>query len=332
MVLSRALPFLLVASLCSCSDSQGAPTQPTLPVWPDAAADAPPDSNPGQDAAEEAWTPAPLRVVSWNVHDLFDNIAGNCDCAYEPLPPPTANEYDQKIASVAGVLSKLDGDVLMLQEVENEGVLDKLASSSALASSQYQYRHVLPGNDPRGINIAFMSRYPTTGAFSHKDDQFTREDNPSEVYRYTRDALEVHMQHRGKHLVFLGVHFKAKSNPDDPDKRLAEAQYTRKLADNLLNSDPSCYVFVLGDFNDTTGSPPFLAVQNGMNGPPYVDAAGFAPAADQYTYIYSGQHQLIDHLFASSSAALRLDKSTVAITHGSLPSDHAPVSATFQVP
>lgn len=339
MTLLRALAFAAIFPLCSCSaDSSGQQQQPPPPSdasdeeQPDASPDAEADAEQQADTEPpEAWAPAPLRVVTWNVHDFYDNIAGNCGCKEEPTPK-SSNEYQQKISSVAGVLSKLGADVVMLQEVENAGVLDKLAADPALASSQLQYRYLFPGNDPRGINIGFMSRYPVKSATSHQDDQFTREDKPAAVYRYTRDALEIRMDHRGKQLVFFGVHFKAKSDPDDPDKRLAEAQYTRKLADNALKNDPSAYVFILGDFNDTPASPPFMAVQNGNSGPQFDAVAGYAPVSDRYTYTYGGQKVLIDHLFASPSPAMRLDKSSVTITHSTLPSDHAPIAATFQVP
>jgi predicted extracellular nuclease len=220
----------------------------------------------------------------------------------------------------------------MLQEIENLGVLDKLAASPALAPFQYQYRTLLPGNDPRGINIGFMSRYPVKDAYTHRNDTFTREDVPGQVYKYTRDALEVHMIHEGKHLVFIGVHFKAKAAPDDPDRRLAEAQHSRTIADTILQGDPSAYLWVLGDYNDTPGSMPVLAVQDGKYGPKYEDAANYVPVVDRYTYKYAGQKQLIDHLFASPGPAQRIDSSSVTILHDPSDSDHAPIAATYQVP
>ncbi|MBI5536047.1 MAG: endonuclease/exonuclease/phosphatase family protein [Deltaproteobacteria bacterium] len=272
--------------------------------------------------------------MTWNARNLYDNIAGNCAnyCPYEPKPAPTAAQYQQKVTSTAGMLAKLGGDVVMLQEVENQSVLDKLAADPALATLQYEYRYLLPGNDPRGINIAFMSRYPVEPPITHKDDQFTNYLAPAEVYKFTRDALEVHMYHRGKHLAFIGVHLKAKATPDDPSKRLAEAQQARAIADNVLKGDPSAYLWVLGDFNDTPGSPPILAIQDGRTGPTFDDAANNVAAADRYSYTYNTSRELIDHLFAAPGASQRIEAKSVSIPHDKTDSDHAPIAATYQVP
>jgi endonuclease/exonuclease/phosphatase family metal-dependent hydrolase len=325
----------VVVAAWGCSSGDTNPAVPP-PVGPDSGADsAVGDGQPGPDADQpEAWTPAPLRVVTWNVHDFYDNITGNCAnyCPYEPTPTPTAALYQQKITSTAGILAKLAGDVVMLQEIENIGVLDKLAAAPALASLQYKYRYLLPGNDPRGINLAIMSRYPVEAPITHKDDQFTNYLAPAEVYKFTRDALEVHMYHRGRHLAFIGVHLKAKATPDDPSRRLAEAQQARAIADYILKNDPSAYVWVLGDFNDTPSSAPVLAIQDGKTGPKFDDAPDNLAAADRYSYTYNNSKQLIDHLFAAPTASQRIDNQSVTILHDKTDSDHAPVAATYQIP
>jgi endonuclease/exonuclease/phosphatase family metal-dependent hydrolase len=333
----RLILAALVVSLYGCSDG-GSSTQPPPPDPLQDASDELGQGGSGgaveagKDVEEEAWAPGPLRVVTWNVHDFYDDVAGNCQCTLNTEDFMSPSALSTKVSSVSQTLAGLAGDVVMLQEVENIGVLDKLASSSALASLQYQYKAIFAGNDPRGINIGFLSRYPIQGAYSHKDDKFTREDSPGQVYVYARDALEVHLDYRGKHLAFIGVHFKAKTDGDDPDRRLAEAQHSRKIADAILQNASGSYVWVLGDFNDTPGSAPFLAVQNGLAGPLFDDAGGYVGTADRYTYTYGGQKQLIDHVFASPTPAGRIDKSSIKIVHGQLPSDHAPVAATYQVP
>jgi endonuclease/exonuclease/phosphatase family metal-dependent hydrolase len=295
----------------------------------DAADGAPPSVD--ADAAVEAGPPAPFRVVTWNVHDLYDDVAGNCDCQFESTPKTA--DYQAKIDAVSKALASLAGDVAMLQEVENAAVLDKLATSPLLAPLGYKTRVMYRGNDPRGINIAFLSKLPIDGAYSHKDDKFTRVDLPAYLYQYTRDALEVHMTVRGQTLVFFGVHFKAKSDPDDPDRRLAEAQHTRQLADAALKADPSAYVWVLGDFNDAIDSPPYTAVRDGVAGPAFLDAGTKVAAADRWTYSYQGNKVMIDHLFASPGPTARLDDKSATVTHDkNQPSDHAPVAATFLVP
>jgi endonuclease/exonuclease/phosphatase family metal-dependent hydrolase len=294
------------------------------------------DSNPQQDGPVDS---APLRLVTWNVHDFYDTIAGNCtQCMAGLETVSTATHFQQKLSATTQQLAKLAGDVVMLQEVENAGILDKIAQSAALASLNYQYRYLFPGNDPRGINIGLLSRYPVDSALSHKDDSFTRIDRPTTAFRYARDCLEVHMTYHSKHVALLGVHFKARPDETDQvDRRLAEAQHTRALADYISQGDPSAYVWVLGDYNDDEGAPAYLAVQNGQSGPKYVDAPSVVAKLERYSYVYNSVRQLIDHLFASPAPASRLDQASVALPHDSTdsndtPSDHDPIAATYQVP
>ena len=282
-------------------------------------------------AGEVLESPQPLRIVSWNAHNVYDDKSGTCGgCQYEEVE--TTADYNSKVNSVAGTLKTLAGDVVFLQEIENMSVLDKLAATGSLASLNYQYRYLIPGNDPRGINIAFMNRYPVDGVATHKNDQFTKY-GAGTIYRYTRDALEVHMTYRGKRLVLFGVHFKAKLDPDDPDRRLAEAQHTRALADAAQANDPYAYIWITGDFNDDVGTDPYKAVAAGKNGPVFADVLLNLPASDRWSYKYDGDKMLIDHMFASPAANARLQSGTVKIMHDTgVNSDHDPVAATFMVP
>jgi len=294
------------------------------------------DSNPPLDGPGDS---TPLRLVTWNVHDFYDTISGNCTQCMPGLETvSTAVAFQQKLSATTQQLAKLAGDVVMLQEIENAGVLDKIAQSSALASLKYQYRYLFPGNDPRGINIGLMSRYPVDTAASHKDDSFTRVDRPTTAFRYARDCLEVHMTYHGTHVALLGVHFKARpDDADQVDRRLAEAQHTRAIADLISQADPSAYLWVLGDYNDDDGAPAYLAVQNGQAGPTYVDAASVIPKLQRYSYVYNSVRQLIDHMFASPDPASRLDPASVLLPHDSTssndtPSDHDPIAATYLMP
>jgi endonuclease/exonuclease/phosphatase family metal-dependent hydrolase len=328
-----ALPLLgFVLTLAGCSRDGDVDVTSNPTEAGDDAGDSD-DSNP----PVEAGDPAPLRLVTWNVHDFYDTVSGNCkQCMAGLEVVPTASQFQQKLDAASKALAKLAGDVVMLQEVENQSILDRLAQSSALASLKYQYRYSLPGNDPRGINLGLMSRYPIDSTKSHKDDSFTRVDRPTTAFRYARDCLEVHMTYQGKHVALLGVHFKARPDESDQvDRRLAEGQHTRAIADYISQGDPSAYVWILGDFNDDVGAPAFLAVQNGQAGPKFVDAPSVSsiPKVDQYSYVYDSTRQLIDHLFAAPAPASRLDQASVVISHDStLPSDHDPIAATYMVP
>lgn len=280
-------------------------------------------------------TPGPMRVVTWNCFNFFDDRLGNCPgyCPYEERL--TTSEYNAKIAGIAKGLRELDGDVVFLQEVENQEVLEALVAHPDLADMGYHTRKLEPGNDPRGINVAMLSRAPVDAYISHKDDKFTRIDDPAYIYQFARDAIEIRMTYRGHPVGIVSVHFKARINDDDPNRRVAEAQQARAIADKLLAENPEMYVFVVGDFNDTPGTDTYQAVRDGPNADsvPFEHAMASIPTEDRYSYVYGSQKQLIDHLLASPKTAARIDPNTATILHDdSLPSDHHPLAATYTVP
>jgi endonuclease/exonuclease/phosphatase family metal-dependent hydrolase len=274
--------------------------------------------------------PKPLAVMDWNLHNYFDTIPDGTD----EMVLSNA-DYKGKRANIGSVVKSLQPDVVMFAEIETKFMLDDL--NGAELGSAYVDTELFEGNDPRGINIGMLSKIKPDMVISHKDDSFTLLGTNGPFYRYSRDCLEVHLTHNGRHMVFLGVHFKAKTPPDDPDKRLAEAQHTRAIADGILAADPNAGVIILGDYNDIPGSPAVNAVA-GADPSLFTDATEGLPADQRYSFLFNGSPELIDHQMGSPRAAAMLDKSTVIIKHGAgiddgskYGSDHAPIFAVYQV-
>ena len=140
-----------------------------------------------------------------------------------------------------------------------------------------------------------------------------------------------------REIILLGVHFRAKGATDDPDKRLAEAQHSRQIADDLHAKTPGAGILILGDFNDTPGSLPYAAAV-GAAPDLFVDSADAVPLADRYSYDYMGKLELIDHQMANPALAAMLDPGKVVLAHGpkiddgsKFASDHSPLKATYLV-
>jgi predicted extracellular nuclease len=268
----------------------------------------------------------PLRVMTFNTHNFFDDTK-NSPGKQETVV--TTAQYNDHRASVAAVIETIAPDVVMLQEIENLGVLEDLDKT---LGNTFPERQLFEGNDPRGIDIGILSKIKIDKAVSHAADKFKLLGTQT-TYSYARDCLEVHMTVGGKHVALLGVHFRSKGGDvaaDDPDKRLAEAQHTRAIADEIAKADPSAEILVVGDFNDTTGSEAQKAViaQN----PTYVDVA--ASVQGGWSYTYQGQKALIDHMIGTPGLTGSLVAGSVTILHDadvSKASDHAPVAATFGV-
>ncbi len=284
--------------------------------------------------------PGPLRIATFNARNVFnDRIDGEAFVVDEALNTPTSGEYDEKLGRVARIMNQLDADVVVLQEIENRAVLDALAERAELERA-YPIRILVAGNDPRGVDLGFLSSVPVVEQLSHKNDLFGRRDaSGGPKYQYARDCLEVHLRFGSLSLVLLGVHFKAKRD-DDPDKRLAEAQHTRFIADTLTAREPGLGVLVLGDFNDFPGSPPMQAI-DGAPPDAYESAARHLPDELAWTVESAATttgFALHDDLVANAVLSAFLDVSSVDILHDDElaedlrdVSDHAPVVATYVI-
>lgn len=215
-------------------------------------------------------------VMSYNVENLFDtadNPANEGDNTYLPLSskgtPQHAALFERtggtaaqkrecreldwseevlaaKIRNLAAVIGGFDGgrgpDILMLQEVENQTVLDRLRQ--ALGGAQVYPTLVNTESSPgRGINVAFLSKLPLASpAVSHRVP-FEGEDQTA--CGTTRDILEVPLTLPGGAAVILfGVHFPSGANPTR----------CRTLASERLNEvasgrPESAMLMALGDTN-----------------------------------------------------------------------------------
>jgi endonuclease/exonuclease/phosphatase family metal-dependent hydrolase len=179
-----------------------------------------------------------VRVATWNVQDLFD--------AEDRLVPPGADdlvpselEVSAKLSLVAAVLLRVDADLVLLQEVESRAVLERLA---VLAS--YPSARLVDGNDPRGIDVAVLSRLPLRGYVSHAGDL-----GPDGRLLWPRDCIEARADARGRTLVVVGSHFSSALS-DGGTRRAWQAARLREIADRSVTEEPSALVLAGGDLND----------------------------------------------------------------------------------
>jgi endonuclease/exonuclease/phosphatase family metal-dependent hydrolase len=183
-----------------------------------------------------------VRVATWNVHDLFDEVD-------RVLPPgeldevPSPDEVETKLAAVAAVLLRLDADVVLLQEVENGDVLRRLA-----ARAGYPEARLVEGLDPRGIDVAALSRLPVDGYVSHLDEV-----DAGGRRLWPRDCVEVHVRTAGRPVVVVGTHLSSALS-DDGTRRTLQAARLREIADAVRASRPGARVLAGGDLNDVPGS------------------------------------------------------------------------------
>jgi endonuclease/exonuclease/phosphatase family metal-dependent hydrolase len=200
---------------------------------------------PGRPAGRGA---AQVRVATWNVHDLFDDVdrlvpPGDLDLVLTPA------EVEAKLARVAAVLDRLDADVVLLEEVENLALLERLAAAAGYATAR-----LVEGNDPRGIDVGVLSRLPVRAYVSH-----ARERGPDGRLVWPRDCVEAHADVGGRALVVVGSHFSSALS-DDGTRRAWQAARLRAIADAVRADDATALVLAGGDLNDGPDSAALTAL------------------------------------------------------------------------
>ncbi|SCD98172.1 hypothetical protein GA0115239_11438 [Streptomyces sp. BpilaLS-43] len=159
--------------------------------------------------------------------------------------------------------------------------------------------------------------------------------NPtSTAWNSSRKPLVGEFRFRGEPVFVIGNHFASKGG-DQPlhgryqePERGSETQRVRQAAEvntfvtSLLKADRSARVVTLGDLNDFAFSPAMDALTRGRVLKPLITTL---PRGEQYSYVYDGNSQTLDHILTSPGIR-RLDYDVVHINaeFADQASDHDP--------
>lgn len=274
-----------------------------------------------------------LRIMSWNVENLFDFVV-----PHPSSPPlPKVSEYKRDITKVALTIEAAGfPTVVGLQEVENLEILEDIAADPILAGYDYQ-AVLIEGTDSRGIDVGYLVRgdraavvdqvqYPAPGNITSRPPLMIqiKADNSDGVY------------------YILNNHFTSMSGGEEATepRRNAQAAWNVEIAAELLGENPEAYLAVIGDLNSYYGSLPIQTLEEGG----LSNLFDTVNPNERYTYIYEGNSQVLDHILVNDSLLDLLISLEVLHSNAdySLPfssdtslyhiSDHDPVIATFILP
>ncbi|MFH9491663.1 endonuclease/exonuclease/phosphatase family protein [Streptomyces halstedii] len=159
--------------------------------------------------------------------------------------------------------------------------------------------------------------------------------NPTgDAWNSSRKPLVGEFLFRGERVFVIGNHFASKGGDQSlhgrfqEPTRSSETQRVRQAAEvntfvtSLLKADKSARVVTLGDLNDFAFSPTMDALTRGRVLKPLITTL---PKAEQYSYVYDGNSQTLDHILTSPGIR-RLDYDVVHINaeFADQASDHDP--------
>lgn len=215
---------------------------------------------------------------------------------------------DQQRKNTGKVIKSLNADILCLVEVEGMAVL-KAFNSQVLGTKKFaQYTMVDSPNDPRGIDLACLTRHKIVALKTHVFDAGKRF-NPV----FSRDCLEVAIDVGVAEPIFvLCNHFKSQGGKTQEERDAAAAkrfEQSTRVAEILAGYDLQRQnVVVLGDLNEDSinayGSlAPLFSVPDLH---PVIDPA--LPPEERFTYYYDRAKKgerlnQLDYIFLSKPLA-----------------------------
>ena len=197
-------------------------------------------------------------VGFYNQENLFDTCHDEGKRDYDFLPTGSykwnAMKYNHKLSNMSRALADMGTDVLPnigcaiigLAEVENSKALDDLIAQPALSARNYQYVHI-EGPDRRGIDCALLY---TPSLFSVKNTRlvpYVQKLKKDSAF-YTRGFLTVSGTLADENVAVIVCHLPSRFS--ESFYRELGAEQVKAIKDSLLNDDPNCKVFVMGDMND----------------------------------------------------------------------------------
>jgi uncharacterized repeat protein (TIGR01451 family) len=173
-----------------------------------------------------------------------------------------------------------------------------------------------------------------------------RIDPTASAFDDSRKPLAGEFEFNGRKLIVIAGHFNSKGGDGalfgliqppiftSEIQRGQQAQVVNDFVDSILALDSDAGVLVAGDLNDFQFSTPL----NILSGDVLTDLVNTLPMEEQYTYIFDGNSQVLDHilvsgyLFTSASPAFDIVHANAEFDTDFRPTDHDPLVAQLTLP
>lgn len=248
---------------------------------------------------------APLRIVSYNVENLFhpekDSIKDDGEWTPEGEKHWSYARYNRKVENIARVLTNIgewDGvDIVGLQEIENAAVVKKLCYT--LRRNEYDFVHY-DSPDRRGIDVALMYKKARVDTLATRAIRVSGlEVSGLEEFR-TRDILYVCARIDKRDTIhFFVCHLPSQrgGKAETEWKREAAKEVLQKAVDSVFAVDATARIIVMGDMNSTDE----LKIKNYVLKDKLAKSQKLRANSQQGTYKHNGRWECIDHFYVSEA-------------------------------
>ncbi len=202
-----------------------------------------------------------IGIGFYNLENLFDVYDDSLTLDEEFTPSGAKNwtteKYQDKLGKLARVIHAMETArenvplvLIGVCEIENRSVLEDLVRNEQINKSYYKVVHY-NSNDPRGVDVGLLYRsdyFTVLQSKSIKIPIFEKDGSP----RLTRDILMVKGKIGNRMLYVFVNHWPSRRGGEvlTTPYRIIAAQQNKKMADSILQLDPTAGIVIMGDLND----------------------------------------------------------------------------------
>jgi len=272
-----------------------------------------------------------FRIASYNVENYI-----TMPRRIDGVLRAKAGKPESERNAVVRMIGVINPDVIGLEEIGEPRQFEDLQRRLRKEGLDFPYSEYLQAADTTR-HVALLSHIPIV-------ENHSQNDMPLRVNGITlhspRGILDVTVEpYPGGRIRILCVHLKAKlevAEYDEAKMRLAESQYLRRYVRDILRTDPSARLVLMGDFNDTKNEKTIWEI---MGKPEWPDSLKALPLTDDrgefWTefWAYADVYSRIDYLMVSKKLESDVEPSQCGIcrpTFWNEASDHCPVYMTLK--
>ena len=257
-----------------------------------------------------------VSLVCWNVQTFFDAVTTGCEYKeFKNSERWNKEKYIKRLNKLCNVMTSLNPDIFVMEEVENADVVQDIANALAGGSWEikktWQYACFAKENES-AIGCAVFSRYEITDLKTHSLDIRTqKEDQPS-----SRPIMQLKISVGEQELELFVNHWKSKSGGEE------ETEVWRDWQEHVLGESVAAAlkggagaVVMCGDFNRSAED--FILISDDKNAntvlrgrtenqnvwSPWFRSDGKF-ATQNGSYFYNGDWERIDNIFITGNLSL----------------------------
>lgn len=301
-----------------------------------------------------------FSIVNWNVQTFFDaETDGQEYKDFTSSSKWSKDKYLTRLERLCEVITTLNGDIYVFEEIENEGILYDI--SNQLAGNSWNFRQnwnygAFSKDDGASIGCGILSKYPIKNIRTHNFDvRIQSEKQPS-----VRPVMEVTIEIEGCSLQLFVNHWKSKVGGETESEIWRDWQefiLANEIRKHKESIGSDCEILICGDFNrdindfarkkqQETGNEVFMRGVNGTEEvvSPWLNLSG-GYSTQIGSYYYANEWERIDHFFYSGNLKLtgfspkgdvpwayeNKTPNGYRIYSGEGYSDHLPIMANFSL-